>query len=206
MSLKCFVKVGNVTNLSDARYCAGMGVDLLGFPVDEQMPEYVSPEAFGAIAGWVAGVQFVGEIEDADTVNLTTLLQQYPLHWLQVGRAADWPALRHYQVPIICRVDWADVRTADRFFDAYSSVALHVSYFLLESTSGEWTDEIGAAIQSIGKHFPVLLGFGIEPATAETLVRQTAVRGIALKGSRETRPGFKDFGSLADVLEALEAE
>ena len=29
MPLKTFVKVGNITNLSDARYCAGMGVDML---------------------------------------------------------------------------------------------------------------------------------------------------------------------------------
>jgi phosphoribosylanthranilate isomerase len=31
MPLKTFVKVGCITNLSDARYCAGMGVDMLGF-------------------------------------------------------------------------------------------------------------------------------------------------------------------------------
>jgi phosphoribosylanthranilate isomerase len=30
------------------------------------------------------------------------------------------------------------------------------------------------------------------------------VRGIALKGSQEIRPGYKDFGVLADLLETLE--
>ena len=33
--LKTQVKVSSITNLSDARYCAGMGVDLLGFPIQE---------------------------------------------------------------------------------------------------------------------------------------------------------------------------
>jgi phosphoribosylanthranilate isomerase len=204
MALKCFVKVGNVTNLSDARYCAGMGVDLLGFPVDDALPGYVTPAAFGAIAGWVAGVQFVGEVEDADTVNLTQLLGAYALDWLQVSRAADWAGLRHYGVPLICRVDWDTIGTADRFFEVYGSVASHVSYFLLESEAGALDEAARTTIAEIAKQYPVLLGFGLEPGTVEAALAQTAVRGIALKGSQEIRPGYKDFGVLADLLETLE--
>jgi phosphoribosylanthranilate isomerase len=123
MALKCFVKVGNVTNLSDARYCAGMGVDLLGFPVDAAQPGPVAP---------------------------------------------------------------------------------HVSYFLLESEAGTLGEAARAAVAEIAKQYPVLLGFGLEPATVEAVLAQTAARGIALKGSQEIRPGYKDFGALADLLEALE--
>ncbi len=36
MALKTIVKVGNITNLSDARYCAVMGVDMLGFCLNKQ--------------------------------------------------------------------------------------------------------------------------------------------------------------------------
>ena len=31
--------VGNITNLSEARYCAGMGVHFLAFPVDIVNPK-----------------------------------------------------------------------------------------------------------------------------------------------------------------------
>lgn len=204
MALKCFVKVGNVTNLSDARYCAGMGVDLLGFPVDDKTPGYVSPDAFRAIAGWVAGVQFVGEVDDADYVNLTQLLTQYTFDWLQVSRASDWEALRHYQVPLICRVDWDTVGTADRFFETYGTVAPHVSYFLLESETGSLNEQTQIAVKEISEQYPVLLGFDIEPGMVQNALQETSVRGIALKGSAETRPGFKDFGTLAEILESLE--
>ncbi len=205
MALKCFVKVGNVTNLSDARYCAGMGVDLLGFPVDASRPGHVTPAAFGAIAGWVAGVQFVGEVDDADTVNLTQLLDVYALDWLQVSRTADWSELRHYGVSLICRVDWDAVGTADRFFETYGPVAPHVSYFLLESEAASLDEAARAAVAEIAKQYPLLLGFGLEPDTVEDALAQTAVRGIALRGSQEIRPGYKDFGALADLLETLEA-
>jgi phosphoribosylanthranilate isomerase len=156
------------------------------------------------MAGWVAGVQFVGEVEDADTVNLTQLLEAYALDWLQVSRSGDWAALRHYGVSLICRVDWDAVGTADQFYETYGPVAPHVSYFLLESQAATLGEPTRAAIADIAKQYPVLLGFGLEPATVEDTLAQTAVRGIALKGSQEIRPGYKDFGALADLLEALE--
>jgi phosphoribosylanthranilate isomerase len=204
MPLKCFVKVGNITNLSDARYCAGMGVDLLGFPVEEAMPGYVRPEAYQAIAGWIAGVQFVGEITDADNVNLTQLLQNYQLDWLQVSHTSDWQGLLHYQLPLICRVDWLAIGSASQFFAVYGQVAPHVSWFLLEAEYESMTDSTLSAIREIAEQYPVLLGFGIEPNTVGAAIGQTGAKGIALKGSEEIRPGYKDFGALADILEVLE--
>ena len=35
MSLKYFVHVSSISNLSDARYCSGMMVDSLGYNLDE---------------------------------------------------------------------------------------------------------------------------------------------------------------------------
>jgi phosphoribosylanthranilate isomerase len=51
MALKTKVKAGNITNLSDARYCAGMGVDWLGFPAD-----VVNPDTFKEITNWVTSL------------------------------------------------------------------------------------------------------------------------------------------------------
>ncbi|MFT7424854.1 MAG: phosphoribosylanthranilate isomerase, partial [Algoriphagus sp.] len=35
MALRTFVKINGITNLTDARYCSGMYVDLLGFTFEE---------------------------------------------------------------------------------------------------------------------------------------------------------------------------
>ena len=61
MALKTLVKVGNISNLSDARYCAGMGVDMLGFRVISGQEHYVSPELFKEIRGWFSGPSVVAE-------------------------------------------------------------------------------------------------------------------------------------------------
>ena len=57
--LKTVVKISNVTNLSDARYCAGMGVEMLGFSIDEAAETYVDLKKFNDIRSWIAGVQIV---------------------------------------------------------------------------------------------------------------------------------------------------
>ena len=51
------VKVGQVTNLSEARYCAGMGVDFLSFPIVS-----IDPKTYQEITGWVAGPKFGIEV------------------------------------------------------------------------------------------------------------------------------------------------
>ena len=64
MSLKLKIKVGNITNLSDARYSAGMGVDWLGFRMDN-----IDPQTFREITGWVTGPRFVIEIHQPSDLN-----------------------------------------------------------------------------------------------------------------------------------------
>src|SRR6185295_5858386 len=70
------VKVGKVTNLSEARYCAGMGVDYLSFPVSA-----VDPKKYLEITGWVAGPAFGVEVEN-DNLDL---LPQYSGDFVQIN-------------------------------------------------------------------------------------------------------------------------
>ena len=68
MPLKTFVKVGSITNLSDARYCAGMMVDMLGFRSVEGQEGYIKPAQFQEIRGWISGplvISFVAALADS---------------------------------------------------------------------------------------------------------------------------------------------
>ena len=70
--LKTLVKVSAITNLSDARYCAGMGVDLLGFPLGK-----ISIDQFTEIRNWLAGVQIVGEFSTNDAAEIKAKVAEY---------------------------------------------------------------------------------------------------------------------------------
>src|SRR6187402_1005196 len=104
MALKTFVKVGSITNLSDARYCAGMGADLLGFRVVEGHESYISPKQFQEIRGWVTGPKVVAEIYGiTDAQTLTTILENYRPDFLELG-VNEFNLLHTLPLPFILSV------------------------------------------------------------------------------------------------------
>jgi len=64
------VKVSGLTTLEDARLCAGLGADYLGFVQTPGDARYIAPEGVREILTWVVGPEPVGIFEDAplDTV------------------------------------------------------------------------------------------------------------------------------------------
>ena len=202
------VKISNVTNLSDARYCAGMGVEMLGFSIDEDSPNYISPKKFEDICSWLSGVTLVAETAQTDPEIILQTLSQYPVHAVQV----ESPGLLNYlhgelDLLLILRisVDTYEAGEISAIIDRYDS---DVTHFLLESDedtqlSDEWMQIIGA----LSKEHSLLIGFGLEnEGPVITLTELFPSIGIALRGSEEIRPGFKDFGSMMDILEALEEQ
>jgi len=202
------VKISNVTNLSDARYCAGMGVEMLGFSIDEDSPNYISPKKFEDICSWLAGVNLVAETAQTDPQAIINALSNYPVHSVQV----ETPGLLNYlrselNLPMILRIS-ADLYDADDISSIFSRYEGEVSYFLLESDNEvSLTEEWMHVLGNQATEYPVLVGFGLDN---ETMVSELTERfpniGIALRGSEEIRPGYKDFGSMMDILEALEEQ
>lgn len=202
------VKISNVTNLSDARYCAGMGVEMLGFSIDEDSSNYISPKKFEEICSWLAGVQLVAETNQTDPELLLKTLANYPVHYVQV----ESPGLLAYlqselSLPLILRVS-VDTYDSNDIYSILSRYGDYVAYFLLESDANvELTEKWIQVLSGLAKENPILIGFGLDDeATVHKLTEDFPEIGIALRGSEEIRPGYKDFGSMMDILEALEEE
>jgi len=202
------VKISNVTNLSDARYCAGMGVEMLGFAIDENSPNYISPKKFEDICSWLSGVTLVAETSQTDPELIIKSLSQYPVHAVQVESSALLNYLQaELNLPLILRIS-ADTYAADEISSILNRFEGEVSHFLLESDqdailSDEWIQAIG----SLSDDYPILVGFGLQnEVSVSALTQLFPTIGIALRGSEEVRPGFKDFGSMMDILEALEEQ
>lgn len=199
MTLKTMVKVGQITNLSNARYCAGMGVNMLGFVVDDGSEFFISPELFREISGWVAGVEFVGEISGSQIPELTG----YSFSYLQVSDRA---------LPeIVCASGYACIfyiNTANYVPEHIAQIMeeqqKYVSYFLLEGLNPDILDDAELErITTWAASYPVWLGSGITPHNLEKLLA-SGIKGIALYGGTESKPGFKDYDELADILETLD--
>ena len=114
MTLKTFVKVSNITNLSDARYCAGMGVDLLGFNIDPASPSQIGEKDYEEISEWVAGVQFVGEFETSSLYEIKQGLKHYNIDYIQLTDQRLVERVQLLGKPIIFKITINDAHDMEK--------------------------------------------------------------------------------------------
>jgi phosphoribosylanthranilate isomerase len=204
--LRTTVKINTVTNLSDARYCAGMGAEFLGFSIDPDSLQYVEPKKAREIADWLMGVQIVAETRSSNVENLLEIIDKYAPDLVQTNQAAWLPWLKsELGKPLILSIEAS--QDADSIAELMHQNAQYVQYFLLESAhdlalDGDWPD----FLHQLAAQYPILLGFGIDASKILDLLTDLPLSGIALNGSTEIRPGYSEFGNLMDVLEALEED
>lgn len=206
MALKTFVKVSNISNLSDARYCAGMGVEMLGFSVEKQSKNYVDPQSYQEMIGWLSGVEFVAEFTDSSLQEINDTLSYYPVHAIQTENQevlaqllANKMEQEIAKLPIKVLFRTTQIDTLKEVADKYASV---VDFFILADANKYQTQ----VIKALTDKYAILLENIEDLAIVELLLQQTRVRGFVLQGTQEIAPGLKDFDNLAEILEGLEIE
>lgn len=189
MELKTFVKINSVTNLSDARYCASMGVNQIGFCLNSGRENYITPETLKEITQWISGVEIVSEIDNYEESLLTEVVEISSLDSIEYFN----------NVKLIVRLN---INEAEVNIQQLKQL-LNLDYLLLVSDNEKEDLQIDR-INQLSKQVPLVLGYGFNAHTINTLLEKVDIKGIALTGSDEIRPGFKDYDQLADVLEAIE--
>lgn len=206
MALKTTVKVGSINNLSDARYCAGIGVDILGFCFESSHEKLVDPTTFLAMSEWLSGVQYMAEFPTYNFQQIEENLALYEkVQHIQVSTPQELNLLQARKETISFSLDASEYKSLGEVADELKALHQDVTYFVLENPHDSDCLTLEDALH-LAEQFPVLLGFGITPENCLSLVDNSAIAGIALKGSEEIKPGYKDFDDLAEILEVLEID
>ena len=204
------VKICGLTNLEDARFCAGAGADFLGFIQYPKSPRYVPPETAKEIIAWVYGPEPVGVFvnEDADTVNRTAEAAGFALVQLHgdeppgVCAQMERPVIKAFRIPPEATVDAMRAQ-----MEPYRA---QVTYFLLDTHHPTLWGGTGETFNwnlagALAADFPVLLAGGLNTANIEDAVRQVRPLGVDLSSSLEATPGKKDFDKLNAFFETFNA-
>lgn len=200
MKLKTLVKVGNVSNLSDARYCAGMGVDMIGFCLDEDDPAYLPTDQINAITGWISGVKIVGETKEFDIAKINHLIEELNLDYIQLNGSFNFDKYTQINKPIIQKVLVLDSYILHLYLNK-------VDYLLFESIDPNFDiKKVREQLKAFSTIYPIIVGSGITSENVNYILEECSIEGIGLKGSTEERPGTKDFDDLAEVLEVIQVE
>ena len=206
MALKTFVKVSNVNNLSDARYCAGMYVNWMGFNLEDHSPNYTSPQKFKEITDWLSGPEYVGEFDNSHPDTILETLKNYDIDIIQIREEAHLQMLLNTNFKLVLKQVIRDNDDILHFIAIAPSLHENEVVLLLESDLPQLDAEMIDSIRHLAGQTDVILGFGFSANTVEEVLDQTQIKGIALNGGDEIKPGLKDFDDLADILEILELE
>jgi len=196
MALKTLVKVGSISNLSDARYCAGMGVDMLGFRVISGQEHYVSPELFKEIRGWFSGPSVVAEAYGIRSgEDLPFIIQNYLPDFIELS-LADLLKIHSPSSTFILNTTSEEITTQDNAIAPYRN---QIAYIILPDSTPSLT------LADLSRSFRIMLQAS-PSSTVESLLTNKQIKGIVLQGSKEEKPGLKCYDQLADILEKLEVE
>ncbi len=204
MALKTKVKINRITNLTDARYCSGMYVDILGFCLEKGSPHFVSPTQFQEITGWISGIDYAAEFAEEDAYTIERTLAEYPgITWIESGDLETLVQLNSLGKKLIYRVK---IEELDTLLPKIDLLREHEITLHLTSINKSLTIDNEFIINKLSSQLNLFLGAGITPEKANSLCELPGLFGFALDSGDEIKPGLRDFDQLAAILENLELE
>ncbi len=184
------VKVNAVDNLSDARYCAGMFVDFIGFSLKNEQNEWIEVAKITEMINWLSGVTFIGEVGEQDW---PTNAHEYPFHIWETSNYVLFEERIDQGFQIALCLDASDLQFMDKLMVARQKA----TYVRIKNASLEFVNSFTNWDEKIFIHLTT------ELVAARIWEINEAIQ-LAVDSGREVRPGQSDFGSLMDVLEALD--
>ncbi|TPE43174.1 phosphoribosylanthranilate isomerase [Pontibacter mangrovi] len=205
MGLRTSVIVNGINNLSDARYCAGMGVDIIGFNLKLDDAERVQPETLKEILGWVAGVETAGEFLRAKPEVINELAAEFNLDYIQLDVPYLIDEIEEIERPVIQKVFINKDTVEGELQEMMELYSPFVHAFIIFSDDFTTVDETNSRfLADLSEKFKVYLGFGIDKDNVHEVLQNIKPTGIGLTGGHEIKPGLKDFDELADIFEEIE--
>jgi phosphoribosylanthranilate isomerase len=200
--LKTNVLVKNVTNLHDARYCAGMGVEYISMPVAGSSDTILSAEQIKEIGEWLSGIQIIGDTGDTWAEGLG----EYILSGIETENSQLVKKFADYNKPVILtlQITKEDIQSPS-FRGMLDQLKDETTFFILLCEGGYESYDI-QLIKEINEEHSVFWGFPFLVDNIATFLDEIDPHGIVLQGSKEIKTGLNDFDHLADMLEALDTD
>ena len=208
---RLFVKTCGTTNLADARYCASLGADYLGFIQHKPSPRYVEPDLARDIIEWVEGPRSVGVFVDepADEVNRISDIAGFDLVQLHGSQSPEYCGMIERPIIKVIRVRADD--TSESLLSVMANFESCVSTFLLDTYVADLPGGTGRSFRwpiarEAARQYPVFLAGGLTPENVSEAIAKVAPVGVDVVSGIEEVPGRKDFEAVDRFFDALAAE
>ncbi len=198
MSLKYFVHVSSISNLSDARYCSGMMVNSLGFNLDENSKNKLEIESVKEICQWINGVKLVAEFNNSSEKHINGILEKEDFDAIQINYENNSNNINFDKNKVIIRIP--DPKLIKRETNDYLKKYFpDVEILTIDNLSPENID----CLDLIDEKYMVLIN-PYDNIKSISIKLTNKNFGLLLQGSDEIRPGLKDYDGLSYLLESID--
>lgn len=214
--LRTKIIAGSITNLTDARYFAAMGVEWMGFNLNPGEDTFMPPVQVQAIKEWVEGPAILGEFNLQSATEIQKLSSDLQLDAIQIGMFTELDTLLAVDtdLPVIKEIIIDESTRRVSLENQLQAFAPHVRYFLLDLAKNNWSlesleehQEINwAYIQQLCENYPILLHLGFPADQIIDLLEDLEPAGLKVMGGKEEKVGYKSYEELDELLEAMMEE
>ena len=186
-----------ISNLTDARYFAAWGVEILSFNYNDVLRGALSGQQIKEMIDWIEGPKSALKIDaleiDASMVELISLLE---VDHLIVGPFVDDSQIPNSVSNVIRVCSFENL-------DLFKGDILITSNENFKNLDDSKIEKINSLIQSNPDNRKIFLDFNFDPSDLE-LISSMNTDGIILKGGEEEKVGFKSYDELDEMFEWLE--
>ena len=198
MSLKYFVHVSSISNLSDARYCSGMMVDSLGYNLDENSNNILSIDSVKEISQWVNGVKFIAEFYNSSEKHINKILENEIFDAIQLNIENKIKNINFNDGKVLIRISNPNEinKNTNKILDENFP---KTETLIIDNLSSESINNLSYLDR---KYMLIINPYEDISSLISKLEHKNF--GLLLKGSNEIRPGLKDYDSLSGFLESID--
>lgn len=186
MDRKLQIKAGYISNLTDARYFAALGVQWLGFNFRKDELNALQLEDAKTIQNWITGPTIVAEFNKANADYIFEICHQLQTNFIQIPEQANLTDLHQdYKIMQVC---------LDNNYDKNQ----HAAFLRLDMHSVE---QVNAAL---AHHKKIIFKINENIDLTKYIIKNTPLTSIEIQGSNETEVGIKSYEELNTLMDWLE--
>ena len=203
------LKVCGITELEDARYLAGAGVDYLGFVQHEESPRFAPPSLASDIIEWVHGPSPVGVFVNDGAETINTAVEEAGFELAQLHGQEPPHVVDRVECPVIKAIHVRHDAAADQLRTLFERYEDSADYFLLDTHDSSVWGGTGESFnwrlaRELSKDYPIFLAGGIDAENVHRAVETMRPFAVDLSSSLEDAPGEKSFSKIDAFMDAFQ--
>lgn len=193
------LKICGITNLADARYLAGAGVDYLGFRFNEHDASHIEPAQAGAIVNWIEGPLKVGVFGEQPLEEINRIARATGIDFVQIDGRQSPEFCFLIEQPVIKTIHvFADLNPQElaQHVAAYSEVSAMLRFEITNPLADISPENI--SIIKKREHYILSGHFVMEEG-----MRQLQPPIVEIEENLYSDDGLLDYDRIETILEKL---